>query len=139
MNTEGKSQNTNDFRTPEDGKQDLKMYLLCIRQVAEEIFSDPAFKGALILMFTPTFGESGNRTFGSAMGGVWAQFTMRALIEGQDVLLALLMFIDATYLKVNLTVKPLYGKPLLSSTFITLLMSDHESTDSHSSLNDEFA
>jgi hypothetical protein len=112
-----------DFHTPEDGKQDLKMYLLCIRQVAEEIFSDPAFKDALILTFTPTFDENGNRTFGSAMGGVWAQFAVRALIDGQDVLLALVIFIDATYLKVNLTVKPIYGMPLLNLTFITFLMS----------------
>jgi hypothetical protein len=104
-----------DFHTPEDGKQELKMYLLCIREVAEEIFSDPAFKGALILTFTPTFDESGNRTFGSAMGGVWAQFAVRALVEGQDVLLALVIFIDATYLKVNLTVKPIYGMHLSSS------------------------
>jgi hypothetical protein len=95
--------------------------------VAEEIFRDPAFKGALILTFTPTFDESGNRTFGSAMGGVWAQFAVRDLIEGQDVLLALVIFINASHyatnLKVNLTVKPVYGTPLLSSTFFTLLMS----------------
>jgi len=112
-----------DFHIPEDGKQDLKMYLLCIRQVAEDIFSDPAFKDALILTFTPTFDENGNRTFGSAMGGVWAQFAVRALIDGQDVLLALVIFIDATYLKVSLSVKPIYGTPLLNSTFITFLMS----------------
>jgi hypothetical protein len=57
------------------------------------------------------------------MGGVWAQFAVRALVEGQDVLLALVIFIDATYLKVNLTVKPIYGMPLLNLTFITFLMS----------------
>ncbi len=47
--------------------QDLKMYLLWIRQVAEEIFSDPALNGELILTFTPTFDESEIRTFRSAM------------------------------------------------------------------------
>ncbi len=53
------------------------------------------------------------------MGGIWAQFAVRALIEGKDVLLALAIFIDATYLKVNFTVKPIYGTLLSSLTFIT--------------------
>ena len=98
-----------DFHTEMDGKQNLKMYLRNGLQVMEEIFSDPRFKDHLILTFTPTFDENGNRTFGSAMGGLWAQFHMRALKNGAEVLLALALYIDASFVKVNLSVKPVYG------------------------------
>ena len=97
-----------DFHTEEDGKQDLMMYLRCALRVMEEIFSDPRLKDYLILTFTPTFDADG-RTFGSAMGGLWAQFQMRAIKNGSEVLLALAVHIDASYVKVNLSVKPAYG------------------------------
>ena len=99
-----------DFHTEMDGRQDLKMYLRNPLRVMEEIFGDPRFKDHLILTFTPTFDEDGGRTFGSAMGGLWAQFHMRALKNGVEVLLALAVHIDASFVKVNLSVKPVYGK-----------------------------
>ncbi len=92
-----------------DGKQDLKMYLRNPVRFMEEIFGDPIFKDHLILTFTPTFGEDGCRTFGSAMGGLWAQFNIRALKNGADLLLGLALYIDASYVRVNLTVKPVFG------------------------------
>jgi hypothetical protein len=102
-----------DFHTADDGNQDLKMYTLDAKRVAFEIFSDPRFKGATTFTFVPTFDEEGRlgrRTFGSAMGGVWAQFHARAVVDGVEVLLVLAIYIDASYVKVNLTVKPIYCK-----------------------------
>jgi hypothetical protein len=99
-----------DFHTAVDGKQDLKMYTRGIEQVASEIFSDPRFKGSMTFTFVPTFDEEGRRTFGSAMGGVWAQYHARAIVDGVEVLLVLAIYIDASYVKVNLTVKPIYCK-----------------------------
>jgi hypothetical protein len=93
-----------------DGNQDLKMYTRDCKQVASEIFSDPRFKRALTFNFVPTFDDEGRRTFGSAMGGVWAQFHARAIVDGVEVLLVLAIYIDASYVKVNLTVKPIYCK-----------------------------
>ena len=91
-----------------NGNQDLKMYTRDCKQVASEIFSDPRFKRALTFNFVPTFDDEGRRTFGSAMGGVWAQFHARVVIDGVEVLLVLAIYIDASYVKVNLTVKPIY-------------------------------
>jgi hypothetical protein len=48
-----------DFHTAADGKQDLKMYIRGIDQVASEIFSDPRFKGSMTFTFVPTFDEEG--------------------------------------------------------------------------------
>jgi hypothetical protein len=104
-----------DFHTELDGRQDLKMYLRDPVRVMEEIFGDPIFKDHIILTFNPTFDEDGGRTFGSAMGGLWAQFNMRALKkhDGAEVLLALALYIDASFVKVNLSVKPIFGNSFL--------------------------
>ncbi len=85
------------IHTKVDGKQDLKMYLRDAMRVVEEIFSDPMLKDYIILTFTPTFDEDGGRTFGSAMGGVWAQFQMHALKNGAEILLVFAIYIDASY------------------------------------------
>ena len=59
--------------------------------------------------FVPTFDDEGQRTFGSAMGCVWAQLHARAVVDGVEVILVLAIYIDASYVMVNLTVKPIYG------------------------------
>jgi hypothetical protein len=84
------------------------MYILECKQVASDLFGDPLFKGHMTFNFVPTFDDEGRRTFGSAMGGVWAQFHARAVVDGVEVLLVLAIYIDASYVKVNLTVKPIY-------------------------------
>jgi len=99
-----------DFHRECDGSQDLKMYTLECKKVASELFSDPKFKGHFTLKFTPTVDGEGHRTFGSAMGGVWAQFHARAVVDGVEVILVLAIYIDASYVKVHLTVKPVYCK-----------------------------
>jgi hypothetical protein len=97
-----------DFHREGDGNQDLKMYILECKQVASDLFGDPLFKGHMTFNFVPTFDDEGRRTFGSAMGGVWAQFHARAVVDCVEVLLVLAIYIDASYVKVNLTVKPIY-------------------------------
>jgi hypothetical protein len=104
-----------DFHTELDGRQDLKMYLRDPVRFMEEIFGDPIFKDHIILTFNPTFDEDGGRTFGSAMGGLWAQFNMCALKkhDGAEVLLALAVYIDVSFVKVHLSVKPIFGNSFL--------------------------
>ena len=99
-----------DFYRDGDDLQDLKLYILDCKQVATEMFSDPKFKGHFTFKFTPTFNDEGRRTFGSAMGGVWAQFYARTAVDGVEVILVLAIYIDASYVKINLTVKPIYCK-----------------------------
>ncbi len=67
----------------------------------------PKYKGHLTLKFTPTVDGERRRTFGSAVGGVWAQFHASAVVDGVEVILVLAIYIDASY---HLTVKPVYCK-----------------------------
>ena len=97
------------FKKPMDGNQDTKMILRSIESVFRELFGDPQFAGCLTFSFVPTFSEDGQRTFGSFMGGIWAQILARQI--GSDrVLLALGIFIDASYIKVTQSAKPMYCK-----------------------------
>jgi hypothetical protein len=94
---------------PIDGEQDLKMYMLSIKGVVAELFGDPKFTNKMVLTFTPTYNKAGERTIGSAMGGVWAQ--VNAYATGTDkVLLAMAIFIDGIYSRVNMSLKPMYCK-----------------------------
>ena len=97
------------FKKPMDGNQDTKMILRSIESVVRELFGDPQFAGCLTFSFVPTFSEDGQRTFGSFMGGIWAQILARQ-IGSDKVLLALGVFIDASYIKVALSAKPMYCK-----------------------------
>jgi hypothetical protein len=97
------------FQKPMDGNQDTKMILRSIESVVREMFGDPQFAGCLTFSFVPTFSEDGQRTFGSFMGGIWAQILARQ-IGSDKVLLALGVFIDASYIKVTLSAKPIYCK-----------------------------
>jgi hypothetical protein len=114
-----------DFHTEMDGRQDLKMYLRNPLRFMEEIFGDPIFKDHLILTFTPTFDEDGGRTFGSATGALWAQFQMRALKNGVEVLLALAVYIDVSVVKVNLSVKPIYGIQKAQAVVFNIPLQSH--------------
>ena len=42
------------------------------------------------------------------MGGVWAQFHASAVVDGVEVILVLAIYIDASFVKIKLTVKPVY-------------------------------
>ena len=98
------------FHKPMDGNQDTKMILRSIESVVRELFGDPRFAGSLTFSFEPTSSEDdGQRTFGTFMGSMWAQILARQ-IGSDKVLLALGIFVDASYIKVNLSAKPLYSK-----------------------------
>ena len=99
-----------DFHRDGDGLQYLKLYAFGCKQVATEMFSDHKFKGHFTFKFTPTFNDDGRRTCGSAMGGVWAQFHARAVVDGVEVIFVLAIHIDASYVKINLIMKPIYCK-----------------------------
>jgi hypothetical protein len=113
-----------DLRKDMDGDQDPKMYLRPIKAVAQELFGDPRFKDKMYLTFQPTFNEANERTFGSAMDGVWAQ--INACEIGTDkVLLVMALFIDASHAKNNLSIKPIYCKFLSGLFSLTSEMWTH--------------
>jgi hypothetical protein len=95
------------MRVAMDGKQDLRLFLRSIRYVITCIFGDEAFADSLVFTFHPTFDEDGNRTFGSFMGSAWCQVHAHSIGSGL-VLLAFAIFIDKSYTRVNVPVKPAF-------------------------------
>jgi hypothetical protein len=92
-----------------DGKQDVRMFLRCIRYVVGCIFGDEAFADSMVFTFQPEFDEKGERRMGSFMGSVWCQIHARHIGSNQ-VLLAFAIFIDKSYTRVNVPVKPVFGE-----------------------------
>ena len=72
------------------------------------IIQGSQIQGTYDFQILATFDDEGRRTFGSAMGGVWAQFHASAVMDGVEVILVLAIYIDASFVKINLTVKPVY-------------------------------
>jgi len=66
-----------DMRVEMDGKQDVRLFLRCVRYVVGSIFGDEAFADSMVFTFHPTFDDKGQRTFGSFMGSVWCQVHAR--------------------------------------------------------------
>jgi len=96
-----------DMRVEMDGKQDLRLFLRCVRYVVGCIFGDEAFADSMVFTFHPTYDDKGMRTFGSFMGSVWCQVHARRIGSNQ-VLLAFAIFIDKSYTRVNVPVKPAF-------------------------------
>ena len=61
--------------------------------------------------------------FGSANGGIWLQITVRKIGQGH-ILVALVVFQNGSWVKMNLTCEPLYG---LCRVLAVTLLNIHES------------
>ena len=98
-----------DLHRLDDGKQDLRMYTRRLRNVIGELTRDTRFDGHMAMGFEPTYEADGERSFGPAAGGVWFQLTAGTIQVG-NVLLAIVLFIDGSYIKQHISVKPVYRK-----------------------------
>ena len=97
-----------DLWTQGDGKQEVKAYLRSLKQIVEGILADLGFKNLQYLWFE--YREvNGERVFGPANGAIWWQITVRHIGSGH-VLIALVIFQDGSWVKMNLTCEPLYGE-----------------------------
>jgi hypothetical protein len=97
-----------DLWTQGDGKQEVKVYLRSLKQIVEGILADLGFKNLQYLWFE--YREvNGERVFGPANGAIWWQITVRQIGSGH-VLIALVIFQDGSWVKMNLTCEPLYGE-----------------------------
>jgi len=97
-----------DLWTQGDGKQEVKAYLRSLKQIVEGILADLGFKNLQYLWFE--YREvNGERVFGPANGAIWWQITVRYIGSGH-VLIALVIFQDGSWVKMNLTCEPLYGE-----------------------------
>jgi hypothetical protein len=63
----------------------------------------------MVFTFHPEFDENGERRLGSFMGSAWCQIHARHIGSNQ-VLLAFAIFIDKSYTRVNVPVKPAFGE-----------------------------
>jgi hypothetical protein len=103
-----------------DGKQDVKVYLRSLRRIIEELVAHLGYRNCQYLHFE--YKEiNGERVFGAANGGIWWQITVRQIGTGH-VLLAIIVFQDGSWVKMNLSCEPLYGE--FSSCFEKNFQSD---------------
>ena len=92
-----------------DGVQDseVKVYLRLLRQIIADLLRHLGYRDLQYLHFE--YREMhGERIFGPANGGIWWQITVRKIGEGH-VLIALIVFQDGSWVKMNLSCESLYG------------------------------
>jgi hypothetical protein len=97
-----------DLWTKGDGKQEVKVFLRSLKQIVEGILADIGFKDRQYLWFEYRQ-MNGERLFGPANGAIWWQITVRQIGSGH-VLIAIVIFQDGSWVKLNLTCEPLYGE-----------------------------
>jgi hypothetical protein len=96
-----------DLWTEMDGLQEVKLYLRTLRQIIEDLLRHLGYRDLQYLHFE--YREcNGERIFGPANGGLWWQITVRKIGQGH-VLIALVVFQDGSWVKMNLSCEPLYG------------------------------
>ena len=97
-----------DFWKKDDGKQEVKLNLRSLKQIIKGILADLGFRNLQYLWFE--YREvSGERIFGPANGAIWWQITVRQIGSGH-VLIAIVVFQDGSWVRMNLSCEPLYGK-----------------------------
>jgi hypothetical protein len=96
-----------DLWTGMDGLQEVKVYVRTLRHIIEDLLRHLGYRDLQYLHFE--YREmNGERIFGPANGGIWWQITVRRIGQGH-VLIALVVFQDGSWVKMNLTCEPLYG------------------------------
>jgi hypothetical protein len=97
-----------DLWTKADGKQEVKAYLRSLKHIVEDILADLGFQNLQYLWFE--YREvNGERRYGPANGAIWWQITVRQIGKGH-VLVAIIIFQDGSWVKMNLSCEPIYGE-----------------------------
>jgi hypothetical protein len=91
-----------------DGKQEVKAYLRSLKLIIQDILADLGFANLQYLWFE-YLEVNGERRYGPANGGIWWQITVREIGEGH-VLVAIIIFQDGSWVKMNLSCEPIYGE-----------------------------
>ncbi len=97
-----------DLWTKGDGKQEVKALLRSLTQIVVGILADIGFKDRQYLWFEYRQ-KNGKNLFGPANGAIWWQITVRQIGSGH-VLIAIVIFQDGSWVKLNLSCEPLYGE-----------------------------
>ena len=94
-----------------DDDQDLTFWLLSLEDVLKEVLGDEQMAGHQHFSFEMTETEDGKREFGASNGAV--SFQIAQIRCGEEcVPVSLVIYIDGSFIKHGIPVKPIYGKVL---------------------------
>ena len=105
---QGKFINHNMRESDLDGDQDLTFWLCSLEDVLREIIGDEQMDGHQASRFEISRTEDGERQFGVSNGAV--SFQLAQVLCGPDcVPVSLVIYIDGSFIKHGIPVKPIYG------------------------------
>jgi hypothetical protein len=91
-----------------DGDQDLTFWLLSLEDVSREILGDEQMDGHQEFRFKISRTEDGKRQFGASNGAVSFQLA-QVRCDPDCVPVSLVIYIDGSFIKHGIPVKPIYG------------------------------
>ncbi len=101
-----------------DGDQDLTFWLCALEDVLREILGDEQMDGHQEFRFKISRTEEGERRFGASIGAV--PFQLAQVLCGPDcVQVSLVIYIDGSFIKLGIPVKPIYGQSYILCLYIS--------------------
>ena len=95
------------------GDQDLTFWIRALKEVLREVLGDERMAGHKHFTFEMLINEEGDREFGASNGAV--SFQIAQLRSGPDCdPVSLVIYIDGSFIKHWISVKPIYGMAQLS-------------------------
>ena len=99
------------MKKPADGEQDLKFYLMDIKSVFTDLLADSRLQNHQFFQFQEYKDERNVRLVGEANGSLAFQSAAAKIGPGK-VPLSIVVYIDGTYIKNGIDVRPIYGEYL---------------------------
>jgi hypothetical protein len=96
-----------DLWTKADGTQEFKAYLRTLKLIIQGFLADLGFENLQYLWFEYQ-DVNGERRYGPADGAIWWRIAVRQVGKGH-VLVALIIFQDGSWVKMNLSCEPIYA------------------------------
>jgi hypothetical protein len=96
------------FWRPGDGAQTLDMWLRDIEAIVRQILEDKEYDGYMYWGFEKLTDEQGRRIFGPVNSGLFFQINCNR-VGANNTMIALAIFIDGSFLKMNIFMKPALG------------------------------
>lgn len=92
-----------------DGDQDLTFWLRSLQEVLKEVLGDERMAGHQHFSFEMSETEDGEREFGASNGAV--SFQINQIRCGNEIVpVSLVIYIDGSFIKHGIPVKPIYGR-----------------------------
>ena len=102
-----------------DGDQDLTLWLRSLEDVLREVLGDDRMAGHQHFSFEMLTNDDGEREFGASNGAV--SFQIAQVRCGPDcVPVSLVIYIDGSFIKHGIPVKPIYGMLMSYSPYMTI-------------------